>query len=72
MIASIGTATPFLNTVKGFGIALLFALIAVVGFAFGDFLHLVPLVYFLRIAVPFFAVIIAPTFKMANGVKVFA
>lgn len=72
VIASVGTATPFLNTVKGFGIALLFALIAVVGFAFGDFLHLVPLVYFLRIAVPFFAVIIAPTFKMANGVKVFA
>ena len=72
VIASVGVAAPFLSTVKGFGLALLFALIAVAGFALGDFGHIVPLVYFLRIAVPFFAVLIAPTFKLANGVMVFA
>ncbi|WP_243063029.1 hypothetical protein [Humibacter sp. RRB41] len=72
VIASIGVATPFLATVKGFGLALLFGLIAVAGFALGDFAHIVPLVYFLRIIVPFFAIMIAPTFKLVNGVKVFA
>ncbi|NNC10556.1 hypothetical protein HII28_01465 [Planctomonas sp. JC2975] len=72
VIASVGFAAPFLSTVKGFGLALLFGLIAVVGFAIGDFGHIVPLVYFLRIIVPFFAIVIAPTFKLANGVKVFA
>ncbi|HWD62842.1 MAG TPA: hypothetical protein VG369_10120 [Humibacter sp.] len=72
VIASIGTATPFLATVKGFGLALLFGLIAVAGFALGDFAHIVPLVYFLRIIVPFFAIMIAPTFKLVNGVKIFA
>jgi hypothetical protein len=58
--------------VKGFGVALLFAVIAVVGFAVGDFGGILPIVYFLRIVVPFFAVILAPTFKLANGVKIFA
>ncbi|WP_022899387.1 hypothetical protein [Humibacter albus] len=72
VIASIGVATPFLATVKGFGLALLFGLIAVVGFAIGDFGQILALTYFLRIAVPFFGVIIAPTFKTVNGVKVFA
>ncbi|MGN6126362.1 MAG: hypothetical protein ACTHON_07335 [Humibacter sp.] len=72
VIASVGFATPFLTTIKGFGLALLFGLIAVLGFAIGDFGHITPLVYFLRIIVPFFGIIIAPTFKLANGVKVFA
>ena len=72
VIASVGFAAPFLATVKGLGLALLFGLIAVAGFALGDFAQLVPLVYFLRIAVPFFAIVIAPTFKLVNGVKVFA
>jgi hypothetical protein len=72
VIASVGFAAPFLSTVKGFGVALLFALIAVVGFAVGDFGGILPIVYFLRIVVPFFAVILAPTFKLANGVKIFA
>ena len=72
VIASVGFAAPFLATVKGFGLALLFGLIAVAGFALGDFAHIVPLVYFLRLAVPFFAIVIAPTFKLVNGVKVFA
>jgi hypothetical protein len=72
VIASVGFAAPFLATVKGFGLALLFGLIAVAGFAAGDFGHIVPLVYFLRTIVPFFAVVIAPTFKLANGWRVFA
>ncbi|GAB3387743.1 hypothetical protein GCM10027568_07790 [Humibacter soli] len=72
VIASVGFATPFLATIKGFGLALLFGLIAVVGFAIGDFGHITALVYFLRIIVPFFGIIIAPTFKLVNGVKVFA
>jgi hypothetical protein len=72
VVASIGTAAPFLQTSKGFGYALLWALIAIVGFAVGDFGHITVLVYLLRIGVPFMAVLIAPLFKMANNWKVWA
>lgn len=72
IFASIGTAAPFLGTKKGLGLAFLFGVIGVLLFAVGDLVPLTPLVYFLRILAPFMGVVIAPTFKVANGVKIFA
>jgi hypothetical protein len=72
ILASIGVAAPFLATKKGLGLAFLFGVIGVLLFALGDLAHIASLVYFLRILAPFLAIMIAPTFKLANSVKVFA
>ncbi|HWU46024.1 MAG TPA: hypothetical protein VN133_04630 [Humibacter sp.] len=72
IFASIGIAALSLATKKGLGLAFLFGVIGVLLFALGDLTHLTPLVYFLRILAPFLAIVVAPTFKLANSVKVFA
>jgi len=72
IFASIGVAAPFLGTKKGLGLAFLFGVIGVLLFAVGDLAQITPLVYFVRILAPFMAVMVAPVFKVANGVKVFA
>jgi hypothetical protein len=67
---SVGFAALFLQSKRGLWLSFLWGAIGVLFFALGDFGQITPLVYFLRILVPFVA-LLAPVFRLANSVKVF-
>lgn len=71
LFACVGFAAPFLQSRRGLQLAIIYALIGVLLFALGDFVGIVPLVYFLRILAPFMA-LLAPMFAFANNVRIFA
>jgi hypothetical protein len=72
LFASIGFAAPFLGSTRAFAWTLVFGVVGVILFAIGEFADITPIVYFVRLLAPFLGVVIAPTFKLVNGVKVFA
>jgi hypothetical protein len=72
VFASAGTAGLFVGTRKGFVAILVLGLIGFALFAVGDLLDVQLLVYFLRIMGPVIAIVILPTLKLVNGIRVFS
>lgn len=57
VFASVGFAAPGISTVKGFGVTLGFAALALGLFALGDMGEILVISYFLRMLVPFLALL---------------
>jgi hypothetical protein len=57
LAVSVGFAAPFLRTTNGLVAAVILALIGIVLFAFGDFLHVAVITYLLRLLAPLLAVL---------------
>jgi hypothetical protein len=70
--ASAGTAGLFVSYRSGWTAIMVLTLIGMALFAVGDFTHITLLVYFLRIIGPTLAIVILPTIRLVNGIKVFA
>ncbi|PJJ55577.1 hypothetical protein [Compostimonas suwonensis] len=70
-LASAGFAIFFVSSLRSYLLALLLAVIAIILFAVGDFAQVTPLLYFLRIFVPFIALLM-PLNKQLNGIRIFA
>lgn len=69
VFASVGFAAPALTWMRPFRNTLIAGIIGIALFALGDFLELTAIVYFLRIFVPFIA-LLAPLYATIGKVKV--
>jgi hypothetical protein len=72
VFACAGTAGLFVATRKGFVAILVLSLIGAALFIVGDLFDVQLLVYFLRIMGPVIAIVILPTLKLVNGIRVFS
>jgi hypothetical protein len=70
VFACAGTAGLFVGTRKGFVAIMVLSLIGSALFIVGDLLNVQLLVYFLRIMGPTIAILILPTLKLVNGMRV--
>jgi hypothetical protein len=70
--ASAGTAGLFVKYRSGWVAIMVLTIIGIGLFAVGDLVHILVLTYFLRIIGPVLAIVILPTLKLVNGIKVFA
>ncbi|MHC5796941.1 hypothetical protein ACVXZ4_12350 [Lacisediminihabitans sp. FW035] len=65
LAVSVGFAAPFLKTTNGLVAAVILALIGIVLFAFGDFVHVAVITYLLRLLAPLLAVL-TPVYKLLD------